>query len=72
MTRKFVVNVMGHVLDETDKYEQADIEGLLDRDCVHECFKPFKIFGVSVKEVPIDGPVIEKKKVMRRKVKLKL
>lgn len=71
MTRKFAVNIMGGILDELDKYDTKDIEELLDRQAVTECFKPFKIFAVAVKEIPLDGPTIEKKKVSTRRVKLK-
>jgi hypothetical protein len=66
MTRKFAVNVMGYVLDELDKYEAEDINGLLDRQTVTECFRPFKIVSVAVKELPADGPVIPIKDVKQR------
>jgi hypothetical protein len=71
LTKKFAVNIMGSIIDAEDKYDAKDIEELLDRQAVTDCFKPFKIFGVAVKEIPLDGPTIEKKKVSIRRVKLK-
>jgi hypothetical protein len=71
MTKKFAVNVMGYMSIDSENYDAKDIEEMLDRNAVTECFKPFTIFAVTAKEIPLDGPTIEKKKVSTRRVKLK-
>lgn len=70
--RKFAVNIIGNIDDPLDKYDAEAINELLDRKAVTDCFKPFTVIGVAVKELPPDGPVIDTKTVKKRaKVKLK-
>lgn len=67
MTTKFAVNVIGYIEDPLDKYTNTQIEGMLDRKSITECFKPIHVIGVVTKQLR-DPDSIPLKKVMKRRL----
>lgn len=61
---KWAINIMGYFNDTTDKYNAATLEELFEQ--VAHKFEPMMVVGASVKPLPKDHIVIEKKEVKKR------
>jgi hypothetical protein len=61
---KFAINIMGYWEDATGKYTQDQVEEMFE--VIGYKFEPMKVVGVSVKTLPADHIVIERKEVKKR------
>jgi 1,4-dihydroxy-2-naphthoyl-CoA synthase len=46
--RKFAVNIIGYVTDESDRYDRDAVIAIMNRPEVTDCFKPLKVVEVVV------------------------
>lgn len=46
--RKFAINVIGYITDESDEYDRDTVIAMLNRPEVTDCFKSLKVVEVVV------------------------